>query len=410
MRDNLTFKEIEHFLACPRKYYMDLSSTPLEGYEDLENECRELMNMKFAVEKPVMSTSVFGRRFISTPAAVVPHGDRWKLVIRKFAKRFKPKYALEASYHGYIFSNAGFMVSTVVVETPHFSKETDWRDNVPQLFSTLEAITLVESGDEPPAVPVPLCKTCTHVIRCTRDLVEQGSLSAIHGIGRKTILKLVESGIENLSDIVKCDHTPPSLSKEVFEILKIKATSLVENREYVFRELPELKHGVYLDIETHTTHGFDYLFGILDSDEYIPFFSSSLEEEEEVFNKVLTLLEKTEGPIYHYCGYEPSRFKELASLFKVDQNLYEKIRKRFVDVYAILKKHIALPLFTYSLKSVARYLNFEWRTSLNGMKSSRYFDEWLHTHDDSLLNLLLTYNEDDDRATKKIVEWLMHLS
>ena len=46
MRDNLTFKEIEHFLACPRKYYMDLSSTPLEGYEDLENECRELMNMK----------------------------------------------------------------------------------------------------------------------------------------------------------------------------------------------------------------------------------------------------------------------------------------------------------------------------------------------------------------------------
>ena len=100
----------------------------------------------------------------------------------------------------------------------------------------------------------------------------------------------------------------------------------------------------------------------------------------------------------------------MASLFKVDQNLYEKIRKRFVDVYAILKKHIALPLFTYSLKSVARYLNFEWRTSLNGMKSSRYFDEWLHTHDDSLLNLLLMYNEDDDRATKKIVEWLMHLS
>ncbi|HEY8541294.1 MAG TPA: TM0106 family RecB-like putative nuclease, partial [Pseudothermotoga sp.] len=249
------------------------------------------------------------------------------------------------------------------------------------------------------------CKTCPHVLDCTSVLVEKQDLLAIHGLSDKTRIKLIEEGVNNLSMIIQTQELK-DISKESLEKLKKKAVALIEKREVILSQYQELPDGIFLDIESHTSRNFDYLFGVLVNDKYTPFLCENEKQEYRVFANTIDFLGQFDGPIYHYCAYEPSRFSSLSERWPDLKPTFSKIKKRFVDIYQILSKHVALPLFTYSLKSVARLYGFHWRTDLDGLRASRYFQLWLNTHDELYLKMVLDYNEDDTRATKMVWERL----
>ncbi|MGJ8455148.1 TM0106 family RecB-like putative nuclease [Pseudothermotoga sp. U03pept] len=406
MNESLWFDDLEQFLICPRRYYLEREEITSKWEKTVfEQETKDMMKAGFSVEKPVIAVELFGKTLISDPQLVVPDGDRWKIVLKKSAKHFKNKYYLEAAFHGYVFSSAGFIVSQVIIDTPYFVKEIDWRDGLTRLFSVIESIVQLRMNDPPDPKPISQCKSCQYVLNCTELLVQKKDLLAIHGLNEKTRLKLIENGIGNLLDLAHSEDIK-DISKESFEKMKKKAISLLDKREVILSEYEELSNGVFLDIESHTLREFDYLFGVLVDDKYVPFLSENENEEYKVFTSLLEFLDQTDGPIYHYCPYEPSRFSSLIQQWTDLKPLGEKIKRRFVDLYQILTKHVALPLFTYSLKSVARFYGFNWRTKLDGLKASRYFQLWLNTHDDSYLKVVLDYNEDDTRATKVVLEKL----
>lgn len=406
MNESLWFDDLEQFLICPRRYYLEREEISSRWEKTIfEQETRDMMRAGFSVEKPVIAIELFGRTLVSDPELVVPDGDRWKVVLKKSAKHFKNKYYLEAAFHGYVFSSAGFIVSQVIIDTPYFVKEIDWRDGLTRLFSVIESVVQLGMNDPPDPKPISHCKSCQYVLNCTELLVQKKDLLAIHGLNEKTRMKLTENGIGNLLDLVHSEGIK-DISKESFEKMKKKAIALLEKREIILSEYEELADGVFLDIESHTLREFDYLFGVLVDDSYIPFLSENEDQEYKVFSNLLEFLDQTEGPIYHYCPYEPSRFSNLIQEWRDLKPLGERIKRRFVDLYQILTKHVALPLFTYSLKSVARFYGFNWRTKLDDLKASRYFQLWLNTHDDSYLKTVLDYNEDDTRATRLILEKL----
>ncbi len=395
------FDDIEQFLICPRRYCLEREENKNRQSTFSEQETRDMMKLGFSVEKPVLSTELFGLNLVSDPYAVVPDGDKWKIILKKSAKTFKNKYLIEAAFHGYVFSSAGYIISQLIIDSPYFTKQIDWRDGLTRLFALIENLAELKTQDLPDPKPVSQCKTCPHVLNCTDVLVQKQDLSAIHGLSEKTRIKLIENGIDNLSAIVQ-NQRPKDIPEESFEKLKKKATALIEKREIILCEYQELASGVFLDIESHTSRDFDYLFGVLVDDKYIPFLCENEEQEYRIFADVLDFLEQTDGPIYHYCAYEPSRFSSLSEKWHGLKSSFLKIKNRFTDIYQILSKHVALPLFSYSLKSVARLYDFHWRTNLDGMRASRYFQLWLNTHDESYLKLVLDYNEDDTRATKII--------
>lgn len=405
MNENIWFDDVEQFLVCPRRYCIEKTSRNYERIPD-EQKTRELMKLKFSIEKPVISADLFGNTLISSPDAIVPHGEVWKILMKKTARRFKKKYLLEAAFHGYVFSSNGYIISQVIVESPYFRASIDWKEGIPHLFGVIENIVYSQMDDPPVPKPVSQCKTCRHVLECTKILVKEGSLLAIHGLNSKLKMKLIEQGVTDLPDILSKDID--YISIDTVEKLRKKVTALLEDKVLVISQYDRLEEGVFLDIESHPLKDFDYLFGVLVDDKYIPYLCESIEDEYRVFGELLDFLDRTSGPIYHYCPYEPSRFSSLVNRWSDLGTVYRKIKTRFVDVYQILVKHIALPLFTYSLKSVARFLGYQWRTNLDGLRASRYYQLWLSTHDQEYLDILLKYNEDDTRATKLVVEKLNH--
>lgn len=400
MSEPIWYDDIEQFLLCPRRFQLEKNS-----FEREQNvlDSSELLRLGFSVEKPILEAEIFGKRFIADPDLAIPEGDGWRLVLKKEAKSFKQKYAIEAAYHAYVFSQRGFPVNKVTVSSPYFEIDLDWRNFLPRLLSLLESlITFREELYDPR--PTSLCKTCSHVVECSEALIEKKDLLAIHGLNERTRMKLLREGIEDLEDLVRVQKLK-DFSKDVLEKLKKKAMALLERRPIILESLPPLPEGVIVDIESHVVAGYDYLFGILKDGEYIPFLCEDASQEGLVFKRVIDFLLSTDGPIYHYCAYEPSHFKELARIHGL-QDEHARLKKRFVDVYQILSKHVALPLFSYSLKSVARYYGFNWRTKLDGWRACKYFQLWLSTKEPSLLETVLKYNEDDVRATLLLVERL----
>jgi len=96
-----------------------------------------------------------------------------------------------------------------------------------------------------------------------------------------------------------------------------------------------------------------------------------------------------------------------------DENLYKEIAYSLEDLLKVIKKSITLPLLKYSLKYVARYLNFEWSAGdeASGVNSILWYQQYLEDPEKNkdILEKIIKYNEDDCRATRVVKDWLMTL-
>jgi len=87
---------------------------------------------------------------------------------------------------------------------------------------------------------------------------------------------------------------------------------------------------------------------------------------------------------------------------------------RFYDLETLIKGAVYFPIPSYSLKNLAGWLGFEWRTVIlhgtvtlgNGLQAISWYERWLETRDPHYNHALLTYNEDDCRATHYLHHWL----
>ncbi|MEB3225051.1 MAG: TM0106 family RecB-like putative nuclease, partial [Synechococcus sp.] len=62
---------------------------------------------------------------------------------------------------------------------------------------------------------------------------------------------------------------------------------------------------------------------------------------------------------------------------------------------------------SYSLKSLANCLGYQWREEgVSGDQTVCWYDQWLETGDRQLLDAIIRYNEDDCRATYHLKQWI----
>jgi predicted RecB family nuclease len=97
----------------------------------------------------------------------------------------------------------------------------------------------------------------------------------------------------------------------------------------------------------------------------------------------------------------------LSKLHGAPDRFFESVLPRFFDLHEWVTRTVSLPIESYTLKLIARWVGFEWRNSAaNGAQAICWYSEWLETGNAEVLEDIVLYNEDDCRATYQVKDWL----
>ncbi|HCI29119.1 MAG TPA: TM0106 family RecB-like putative nuclease [Fervidobacterium sp.] len=377
-------RDIKTIYICPKKGKLDIESSNENG------------------TKKEFSTDAFGCELVIEPSEVL---STYPMVVKihKTGKKLAEYDMLEGAFVGYVLESAGYEIGDILFESSYYSISLNWRGYVTKMLSFLSAFCESCANGEFSIMKNYLCRTCKYSADCFRETLQGDNITFVRGIKGKTFQRLHELGVDSLCDIVSMhDVLEKEFGKGKADKIFYQAKSILENRCIPFRPLPKLNDGIYLDIESYTPIDFDYLFGLLDDNTYVPFLARNLVEEKETFKSTIAYLMSTNKPIYHYHSYELVRFRKLSKKYNI--NLPNNLFGRFTDVYKIYSEYVALPLPSYSLKAIARYFGFNWRTNLNGLVVIDSYKDYIGTNDENVLSEILRYNEDDVRATAFLVE------
>ncbi len=156
-----------------------------------------------------------------------------------------------------------------------------------------------------------------------------------------------------------------------------------------------------------------YLIGVLEckdgAEEFKPFLAGSPNDEGKMWAEFLTYLKSLpeNTAIYHYHNFESAHLRKLAERHGMESELEDKLFGNLIDLHRVVKESVVLPVHSYGLKTIAKWMRFKWReTDSDAAMSMLWFDLWLNMGERKYLDMAVDYNEDDCLATKVIKDWL----
>lgn len=286
-----------------------------------------------------------------------------------------------------------------------------------------------------------ICKLCPWYDSCKHWSVENHDLSTIFYLGRSTrnILKndLGITKVEDLKDIsIAHEISKKNADKSYLKGIGEKTLSSLQKRAIILADtnkpviyapldFPQVQYELYFDIEDDPTQNFVYLHGVYErtpkGEKFIPFVAKekTAEAEEKAwqeFVEYIRSLPKDDWCLYYYSHHEPTSYKRMQKMYP-DVISVEELDAMFTTNHAIdlysqcILKYTDWPLYSYSLKDIARYLKFNWRDKTpSGALSIQWFNEYLKDLDPAKLQRILDYNEDDCKATMVIKDYLAKAS
>jgi predicted RecB family nuclease len=301
----------------------------------------------------------------------------------------------------------------------------------------------VQNGAETYPYPVEHCGLCDFLARCRQQWEDDDHLTLVAGISRAQVERLTAGGIGTLEAL---GRTPlgtrvEKVRSETFEKLQRQAALQLSYRETNehrielllvepergFSLLPEPSAGdIWLDLEGHPwfepARGLEYLFGwvYLDDDgqpQYDCLWAHDREAEKAAFQRLIDLIAERRSRysgmhVYHYAPYERTALGRLMGRHGTrEDELDELLRgKVLVDLYRVTRQALVASLPRYSIKNVEELYGFERTADVSGGSESVVaFEEWLEVGDESLLESIRAYNEEDCVSLYELHRWLLSL-
>jgi predicted RecB family nuclease len=292
-----------------------------------------------------------------------------------------------------------------------------WLSHCHTLAQTSQHLSLL-----PGVTPVRYAQLQTANLTTVRALAETNpsDLEPLPGFGRETAHKLVKQARSTL-------HNRALLSDDFDRFYR--AYTATCNRfglpphyphpVLAAVDLPVAPVELYFDIEAEPSLNVAYLHGVLVVDQraehpsdrhtFYPLLAEDPNQERQVWQQFLDLVWRyPDAPIYHFCPYEVQTVERLGKLYGTPSEQIKPLLNRFIDLHDRITRLVTLPVESYALKQIARWLGFEWQDpAANGAQSICWYAQWLATGDRTQLDAILTYNEDDCRATHRVKEWLV---
>jgi predicted RecB family nuclease len=267
------------------------------------------------------------------------------------------------------------------------------------------------------------CPVCEFRQRCHDQAVQEDNLSLLRGMGEKELKSYVRKGIFTVTQLsytfrprrrpkwARAAPRPHSFA--------LQALALRENTIYIHGS-PDLKKSavsIYLDIEGVPDDDFYYLIGVLIDDgltqQMHSFWADSKDEQGHLITQLVQLLTQyTNYTLYHFGNYENKALKALKTLVPDElRQPLEEIQRRSVNVLSTVHAAVYVPTLANTLKNIAGFLGFHWTDAqATGLDSIVWRCRWETTHDDSLKERLLRYNQEDCLALKVVTDFVASLS
>ncbi|MGM3307655.1 TM0106 family RecB-like putative nuclease [Anabaena sp. WFMT] len=350
----------------------------------------------------------------------------------QLGKRPKQEYQVVAAFHAEIAGTVQEVLleeAWLILRNKDSNYVVDLDKWTPQMLEILaEYIQVIESPAAPEVfIARQKCNLCHWYNHCYAIAQSQQHLSLLPGVTPIRYTQLQALSTTTLEALV---NTSPSTLENLVGFDAEVAAKLIVQAQSVFTKQPLILPytlpqenltltapiELYFDIEAQPDLNLNYLLGVLvvdretNTQQFYSFLAETPAQEAQIWQQFLDLVwQYPQAPIYHFCAYEFDTVKKLGRLYRTPYSSVGPVLDRFVDIYEQLTQNVALPIESYALKAIARWLGFEWRDQdASGAKCIYWYDQWLETSDRTLLELIQRYNEDDCRATHKVKDWLVN--
>jgi len=355
----------------------------------------------------------------------------------KLGKRPKADYQVISAFHTYLLSEAqGMWPETswlVLKEGKRYA--VSLIDQLPKMEDALAGcIASLQAATEPEVfIARNRCDLCHWFSQCYQIAQEDRHLSLLPGVTPKRyrhLEALMLTTVERLASVSPAMlESLPGFGPQVAQKLIRQAQATHSNRailapgvtpsdSFLAASLPTAPVELYFDIEAAPERDLMYLHGVLVVERgeagaaqstFHAFLAESIDEEEAVWQQFLALTQRyPTAPIYHFCPYEAQSVQKLAGRYSTPRSIVQPLLRRFVDLHDRVISTVTLPTESYALKSIARWVGFDWRDEgANGAQSIFWYDQWTLRGDRQFIDRIVRYNEDDCRATWRVKEWLV---
>lgn len=358
----------------------------------------------------------------------------------RLGKRPKLDYQVAIAYHVYVLATVqgAWAETSWLILRQRGAYAVDLVELIPRMQEILQDCmqTLLYFQEPEVFIAHNRCDLCHWSSYCYGIAQASQHLSLLPGVtpSRYTHLKQLElTTLEGLAIANPKQLEPlPGFGAQVAHRLIRQAQSTLQNQALAHvlssnepsypllstAELPTAPVELYFDIEASPEPNLVYLHGVLVVDRltkteiFHPLLAEHQDDEQLAWEQLLELVWRyPTAPIFHFCPYEVQTVKRLAEQYDTPDNRVEPLMSRFVDLHERVTRVAILPVESYALKPIARWLGFDWRDpDANGAQSICWYAQWLETGDRTFLNTILRYNEDDCRATHRVKDWLVEFS
>ena len=282
------------------------------------------------------------------------------------------------------------------------------------------------------------CDVCRWAENCEQRREDDDYLGLVANMRREQIERLSGKGIGTVAQLAVAQDAerPVRIGEHTFQTLRHQAELQVHERETGqekcdvlppedgrgFERLPLPNEGdMFFDMEGDPffQDGLEYLFGVTTIEEGKPVFHSfwgkDRAEEKQAFEAFIDfatarLREYPEAHIYHYASYEATALKRLMGLHATREDEVDDLLRgrKLVDLYAVVRQALRISKRSYSLKQVEAFYMPERHAEVKeGGDSILEFERYLEERDESILEEIERYNEEDCLSTLLLREWLL---
>lgn len=309
----------------------------------------------------------------------------------------------------------------------------------------LEHLLNLRKSEELPYHPVSWtkCQSCDFREYCWQVARQGEDIALIPTLESALILALRESGILTVPALLE-QHTPESLASfewkeghsprpigaEKAQTMLYMAESLITKRPILTKvpDLPDTRHWIMFDVEGVPARPGQpekvYLWGMYlmgDESRNLQQISPALNRQADRDNWFAFLdsaqkIFDTYGdvPFIHWGSFEPYCIKLYAQRFGDRRGTSKRIQKNLLDFFTVLKQSVIVPLPSYSLKVIEKYVGFERPDQDTGgywsvVSYLKSVSTKNMTRRDQILDQLLAYNNSDLQAMWHVLEWFKAL-
>ncbi|MCC6904292.1 MAG: TM0106 family RecB-like putative nuclease [Anaerolineae bacterium] len=273
-------------------------------------------------------------------------------------------------------------------------------------------------GEEPRPFLASVCQSCAWKRLCDEEATATQDASLVTGLKRTVWTELHGQGLGTLPALAGAnaahlqqirgvgDRTARSIIRQAQALVEQKAILIGDHG------LPAPgRAAAYFDVESIPTEGLIYLFGLLVQEggrqRYFAEICERPEEEGAVWEHFLRRASRVDGPVFHYSSYERTAIGQMTTRYGSDPRA-EALLNRMIDLEKALKACAVLPLRSYSLKDVAPWMGFTWRTGISGGGDSIVeYSRYQQDGNPERMEAITRYNEDDCQATAAVHRWLL---